>query len=115
MSGRFPGCWVPNRLLPAGVALDHAVRLAVLGEEIEERIGRERLRAEHARALPGAGGKQLERDHGVERGLEDDGLMPVLAHRPLVVGDVVEVDRAVATVLALSGYERAGAGLAAHP
>src|SRR6185436_4938411 len=100
---------------PAGIALDDAVRLAVVGEELEERVRRERLRAEHARSLPGACGEQLERDHRVDRGLEDDGLVPVLAHRPLVVGDVVEVDGAVASVLALAGDERAGAGLAAHP
>src|SRR6476646_3051694 len=100
---------------PAGIALHDAVRLAVAGEELEERVRRERLRAEDARPLPGACGEQLERDHRVDRGLQDDGLMAVLAHRPLVVGDVVQVDGAVASVLALAGYERAGAGLAAHP
>ena len=49
-----------------------------------------------------------------ERGLEDDRLMPVLAHRPVVVDDVVEVDGSVAPVLALSGDECPGAGLAPH-
>src|SRR5262249_40160376 len=100
---------------PAGITLHDAVRLAVVGEELEERVGKKRLGAEDARPLPGAGCEQLERDDRVERGLEHYSLMSVLAHRLLVVGHVVEVDGAVAPVLALPGDERAGTGLAAHP
>src|SRR5207244_10878715 len=50
-------------LAAARVALDDAVRLAVVGEKLEEWVRRERLRAEDARSLPGAGCEQLERDH----------------------------------------------------
>src|SRR4051812_39353431 len=59
-----------------------AVGLAVVCEQVEERPRGERLRAEDARALPLAAGQELQRDHRVERGLRDDGLGAVLAHRP---------------------------------
>src|SRR5947208_11456732 len=114
MPDRFPDDRFRTVLRPARVAFDDAVRLAVIGEKLEERIRREGLRAEDARPLPRAGREQLERDNRVERGLEDDRLMAVLAHRPLVVRDVVQVDGSVAPALALPGHERSGAGLAAH-
>ncbi|HUY71836.1 MAG TPA: hypothetical protein VMV08_06305 [Gaiellaceae bacterium] len=45
----------------------------------------------------------------------NDRLAPVALHRVLVVGHVVEVDRARRPILTRAGDEGAGAGLAAHP
>src|SRR4051794_5970304 len=73
---------------------------AVLGQQLEERDRVEGLGAEHPGAGPGAAGEQLEGDDGVDRGLPDHALVSVLAHRPLVVDDVVEVGRPVLAVLA---------------
>ena len=70
---------------------------------------------EHAGALPDARGQQLERDDRVDRRLPDDGLHAVARHRLLVVGDVVQVDRARRAVLAGAGHERARARAARHP
>src|SRR5438067_13101484 len=91
------------------------MRLAVVGEQLEERIGRERLGTGDGCPLPGPGREKLESGDRVDRRLEDDRLVSILTHGPLVVGDVVEVDRVLSTVLALPGDERAGAGLASHP
>ena len=97
----------------SGLAVVDAVRPAVVGQLVEERLGREGFRAEHAGAAPGAVGDQLERDDRVQRGLEHDRLRPVLAHRPLVVDDVVEVGAPRLPVLAGARDVRAGAGAAA--
>ena len=78
----------PTRAAPSGRGR------ALLAEQLEERLGRERLGAEHAGALPDARVEQLERDDRVDRRLPDDRLASVLAHRRLVVDDVVEVGRA---------------------
>ena len=50
---------------------------------------------------------------GVHGGLPDDGLRAVLAHRPVVVDHVVQVDLARLAVLAGALHPRAGARLAA--
>ena len=71
---------------------------ALLVEQFEERVGAERLGPEHAGAAPGAGGEHLDRHRRHHRRLPDDGLMTELAHRPGVVDDVVQVDRAVLAV-----------------
>src|SRR4029453_8633894 len=75
---------------------------------------RERFRAEDAGTLPGTAREELERGDGVDRGLPDDRLRAVLAHRRLVVGDVVEVGPARPAVAAEAGDEGPGARLAAH-
>ncbi len=58
--------------------------------------------------------EQFERDHRVQGGLQDDGLVAVLAHRLLVVDHVVEVGAPRIAVLARAGHVGAGAGLPRH-
>ncbi len=81
----------------------------------EERPRRECLGTKHPSALPGALIEQLERDHGVDRGLPHDGLASVLAHRLLVVHHVVEVCRPRLAVGAGPRHPRPRAGATGHP
>src|SRR4051794_12409024 len=87
---------------------------AVLRQPLEGRHRVQRLRSEHARAAPRPAGQQLERDDRVDRGLPDHALVAVLAHRPLVVDDVVEVRRPRPPVRARAGDPETRAGLARH-
>src|SRR5690348_10307536 len=64
-------------------------RRPVRGEQVQERHGIQRLRAEYPGPVPGARGEQLQRHHRVDGGLPDHRLVPVLLHRPLVVDHVV--------------------------
>ena len=61
-------------------ALLDPVRRAVLGEQVEERHGVERLGAEHARARQTPSREQLERDTGFIAVCQHDRLVAVLAH-----------------------------------
>ena len=65
-------------------------------------------------AYMAAVGEQLERGDRVHRGLPDDGLSAVLAHRPLVVDYVIDVDGLWIAGLIEALHIRAGAGLALH-
>src|SRR3954471_5665412 len=93
----------------------HSVVPARCGHALEERRRVERLRADHTSAFPGAVREQLECEHGIDRGLPHHSLCPVLPHRLLVVGDVVQVDAPLRTVLVDAGDERPRARLARHP
>src|SRR4051812_6146908 len=99
----------------AWIPFDHSVRLAVVGQEVEERLCREGLGPEDTGARPDALGEQLERNHRVQSRLEDDGLVAVLTHGLLVVGDVVQVGGPRLAVLAGAGDEGARARLPPHP
>src|SRR5262249_45025431 len=109
---REPG--LAHRVAESG-DLDLPVRRAVLAEQLEKGLRREGLGAEHPGALPDAATEQLARDGGVDRSLPDDGLAGVLAHRLLVVDDVVEVRRTAPAVLAGAPHPGARAGASAHP
>src|SRR5436190_4954810 len=82
---------------------------------LEERLRIERLRPANAGAAPRPFVQQLEGDDGIDRGLPNDGLTAVLAHRLLVVGDVVQVDRTLVAVPVRAGNEGSGARLSGHP
>src|SRR5215468_12329434 len=78
-------------LLTRGHAFFASPRRAVVGEQVEERLRGQGLGPEHAGSRPRAGVDQLQRDHGVDRGLPEHGLGAVLGHGPGVVHHVVEV------------------------
>src|SRR5205085_5497060 len=86
----------------------------VVGEQREEWVGGQRLRAEHARTLPPARVDQLKRDDGVDGRLPDHRLRAVLGHRPGVVHDMVEVDLPRAAVGARALRPGARARQAGH-
>ena len=88
--------------------------LAAVAQAVEERHGVERLRAEHAGALPHARRQQLQRDDRVDRGLPHDGLRAVARHRLRVVGHVVQVHLARLAVDAGAGHPRSRARAAVH-
>ncbi|MFF0228408.1 TetR/AcrR family transcriptional regulator C-terminal domain-containing protein [Streptomyces sp. NPDC004629] len=89
----------------------HAPRGAVRRQQVQERSGRERLRAEDTRPRPCTGGEEFERDHGVDRRLPHHGLAPVLRHGPLVVDHVVQIHLARGAVLG-AAHPGTRAGLA---
>ena len=60
-------------------------------DEVEERLGGECLGPKDSCSLPRTTVEELKGDDGVECGLPDHCLTVELAHRPLVVGQVVEV------------------------
>src|SRR5690606_27632395 len=91
-----------------------APRRAVLGEQVEERQRVERLGTQHAGIRPRPGLQQLQRHDGIDRGLPRHGLMPVLAHRPLVVDHVVQIRLPHATRAILSARPRTRARLPGH-
>src|SRR5262245_14723820 len=101
-------------LARGGLLLAHAPRRAVRGEQVEEGYGVERFRTEHAGTLPRSVGEQFQGDDRVDRGLPDHGLVAVLAHGPLVVDHVVQVDLARAAVDAGALHPGTRAGLAGH-
>src|SRR5215470_2506437 len=89
-TARPPFC-VSTGLLTRGHPFLASPRRAVVGEQVQERLRGQGLRAQHARARPRAGVDQLQRDHRVDRGLPDHGLGSVLGHGPCVVDHVIEV------------------------
>src|SRR5215813_4866782 len=87
---------------------------AVLGQQVEERLGRQCLGPEHAATCPDAGIDQLKGDDRVDRRLPYDRLRSILGHRPCVVDDVVQVDLARSAVLAGPSHPGARAGQPGH-
>src|SRR5690606_34941793 len=69
-------------------------------------------------SCPGPLRQQLQGDDGIDGGLPDDALCPVVAHRVRVVAHVVQIHRTRLTVpvptLARAGDVDAGTGLAFH-
>ena len=79
-----------------------------------KRNGVERLRTQHPRPRPRARRGQLQRHDRVDRRLPHHCLAAVLAHRPGVVDDVVEVDLPRGAVRSEAAHPQARAGLPGH-
>src|SRR5665647_1771801 len=83
-------------------------------EQVEEGHRVEGLGPAHTGATPHTGRQELKCHNGIDRGLPHNTLGAVLAHRPLVVDHVVEVDLTRLAVLARAGHPETCAGLAGH-
>ena len=83
-------------------------------EQLQEGIGRKRLRTEDAGARPDLGVDQLESGQRVDRRLPHDRLRPVLRHGGGVVDHVVEVHLTRLAVLPGAADQSARAGQAGH-
>ncbi len=86
----------------------------MLVEQLEERLARQRLGANHARSTPDTGSHQLDSHRRHHRGLPDNGLMTELAHRPGVVDQVIHVDLAWIALGGEATHPGTRAGSAGH-
>src|SRR5450759_3973326 len=83
-------------------------------EQIEEGHRVEGLGPAHTGAPPHSCREKLKCHNGIDRRLPHHTLHAVLAHGPLVVDHVLEVDLARLAVLARAGHPETCAGLAGH-
>ena len=98
----------------ARLALLEPPRLAVVGEQVEERAASNASGPSTPVPSQSPRASSSSATTGLIAVCHTTAWCAVLGHRPLVVGDVVEVDRARVAVLAGAGDARAGAGLAVH-